>query len=474
MPFYFVQLGGPKLLLTVQAVVVALGAWPLYLITLHRFCGPQPAPRLPCAPAPLLIFPLAYLLLPTLQAAVLFDFHAVTLAPTFLLFAFLALERGRNRRFWIFAVLAMACKEDMPLVVAMIGLYAGLAHKRWALAGATLAVSAAWFMVAVFVIQPLAGSEGNIQLNRYAWLGATLPDILQTLLTQPGLVLDHLWQQANLPGYLLALFLPVAFLALLSPLTLLLMLPTLAVNLLSDNPFTWRLEDFHYGAPLAPFLMISAAYGTANLTRRLTRAAGKRNENLEIRIFNRTTRRSSLISNFLILILLLLHSHLPLPPRLQPTGQTVPVAGTHRPPASGSMILLATYSVLAHRFLRSRTWPPISASAPLFLPILPILPIPIFRRRCRWNTSRLMSPRSKITAGCTSFYNKPCSRGENYNTLAAEDGILIVQAASPPTAAYRAPPPPFYTFARPAAPVAHRPASRFWRPGAAARLRAPF
>ena len=44
------------------------------------------------------------------------------------------------------------------------------------------------------------------------------------------------------------------------------MLPTLAVNLLSDNPFPWRLEDFHYGAPLVPFLFISAIYGIRRIT----------------------------------------------------------------------------------------------------------------------------------------------------------------------------------------------------------------
>ena len=263
-PFYWLNLGGPKLLLITQATLGALGAWPLYQLAKTNL----PSPLLPLSPAPLLalIFPLAYLLLPTLQAAVLFEFHAVTLAPTFFLFAFLALEQKKDRRFVTFLVLAMACKEDMPLVVVMVGLYAGLGRGRWRLAGVTIALSLAWFVMALFVIQPSYAVGGNIQLGRYAWLGDNPLAMGQTLLTQPGLIVDHLWHRADLPSYVAWLLFPTAFLALFSPLTLLPMLPTLAVNLLSDNPFTWRLEDFHYGAPLAPFLFISAIHGIKNLS----------------------------------------------------------------------------------------------------------------------------------------------------------------------------------------------------------------
>ncbi|MBI1876768.1 MAG: DUF2079 domain-containing protein, partial [Chloroflexi bacterium] len=268
-PLYWLNLGGPETLLIVQAAVVAIGAWPLYQLSIVNYQRSIVNPHYPLSSIHYLlftIFPLAYLLLPTLQSAVLFDFHAVTLSPTFLLFGFLALEQRHDRRFVFFGLLALACKEDMPLVTAMLGLYAGLAHGRWRLAGLVVGLSAAWFLLAFFLVQPYFAAGGNIQLDRYAWLGDSPPEMLRTLLTQPTLVFDHLWYQADLPGYLVALFFPSAFLALFSPLTLLPMLPTLAVNLLSDNPFTWRLEDFHYGAPMAPFLFISALYGIRRIS----------------------------------------------------------------------------------------------------------------------------------------------------------------------------------------------------------------
>ncbi|NEP82338.1 MAG: DUF2079 domain-containing protein [Okeania sp. SIO3B3] len=267
-PFYWVGLGRPELLLVAQAVVVALGAYPVYRLAMSQY---QLATENPAwiAPYILLIFPLAYLLLPTLESAMLFDFHAVTLAPTFILWAFLALEQHQPRRFIVLILLTMACKEDMPLLVAMLGVYL-LTQKRWRLAAVTLSLSIIWFVMAFFVIQPTFAG-GNIQLDRYAWLGDSPPEMLLTAVTQPQLVFDHVWHTADLPGYLFDLFFPVAFLALLSPLTLLPMLPNLVINLLSANPFTWRLEDFHYGVPFAPFLLISAIYGVGWLTRRMPR-----------------------------------------------------------------------------------------------------------------------------------------------------------------------------------------------------------
>jgi len=149
-PLYWAGLGGPKLLLVVQAIVVGLGALPLYCLARDVLAGSMNAERevgsreygvgsteyetdisrrvsyflLPTSYSLLpVVFPLAYLLLPALEAAVIYDFHAVTLAPTFLLFAFYFGMKRRPRLFSLFALLALACKEDMGLTVAVLGLY---------------------------------------------------------------------------------------------------------------------------------------------------------------------------------------------------------------------------------------------------------------------------------------------------------------------------------------------------------------
>jgi uncharacterized membrane protein len=280
-PFYWVGLGGPRLLLVVQAIGVGLGALPLYWLARDTFSDQPGSDSIDRFVLPI-VFPLAYLLLPALEAAVMYDFHAVALAPTFLLYAFYYSPLGsypfgkqtyvgKNREhgwlFGLFVALALACKEDMGLTVAMLGLYMIVARRAWRWGSATIVVGVTWFAVAVFLIQPQFSPTGsNIQVDRYAWLGDTPFTIISNLLRRPGLVWEHLSQQANVVGYLSGLLLPAAFLPLLAPLAWLPALPSLAINLLSDNPFTWRLEDFHYAAPIAPIVFIAAIYGIGHLS----------------------------------------------------------------------------------------------------------------------------------------------------------------------------------------------------------------
>ncbi|MCB0023022.1 MAG: DUF2079 domain-containing protein, partial [Caldilinea sp.] len=68
----------PEFLLVLQATVVALGAVPLFALARRRDLGDWLA----------LVFAVAYLLNPTIQAANWLEFHPVTLAPTFLMAAF--------------------------------------------------------------------------------------------------------------------------------------------------------------------------------------------------------------------------------------------------------------------------------------------------------------------------------------------------------------------------------------------------
>ncbi|NIO63645.1 MAG: DUF2079 domain-containing protein, partial [Gammaproteobacteria bacterium] len=72
------------------------------------------------------IFATVYLLFPALQAAVTFDFHAVTMASTFLSFALWFLVTRRYRLLATMAMLAMSCKEEISLLVLMMGVYVWL------------------------------------------------------------------------------------------------------------------------------------------------------------------------------------------------------------------------------------------------------------------------------------------------------------------------------------------------------------
>ncbi len=247
----------PKTLLVLQTIIIAMGAWPLYLLAREKLQSEFGG----------IVFAAAYLLFPALEAANLYDFHAVSLAPTFLLWAFYFLEKGKDPWFIVFSVLAMSCKEEMSLLIGMMGLYALLLRKRKKLGAAMIVVAAIWFYVAVYIIIPWANPQGKSQyLAYYKDWGDNPLEIALTMIRQRAWWL--IFNKGNL-DYLFRLLLPLAFLPLFYLPILLIALPSLAINLLSGNMLMHRPEMFHYTGPIVPFTVLAALWGAGFLVQRL-------------------------------------------------------------------------------------------------------------------------------------------------------------------------------------------------------------
>lgn len=257
-PLYLIY-SDPRTLLVFQSVVVALGAWPIYLLARERL-GTNLAT---------LVFPLAYLLFPALQAANMFDFHPTTLVAGFLAYAFYFLEKRRYPHFFLFSVLIMACKEEMPLLIVMLGIYALVLQRNWRVGLTTIGVGVVWFIVALYVIIPHYNPTGQSPyLGAYSHLAQGPLGIIKTALTDPIALLQTLFVREKLV-YLRNLFTPVAFLSLFGLQVLFLSLPTLAIILLSGDPQVYTLDKFHYAAPLVPLVVISTVYGMSFLAEKL-------------------------------------------------------------------------------------------------------------------------------------------------------------------------------------------------------------
>ncbi len=247
-------------LLIIQAVVVALGAIPLFALARHKLGSDWAG----------LAFALAFLLNPTVQGANWYEFHPVTLAPTLILAAFYFLVTGRTGWFALFAVLAAGCKEEIALLIFMIGFYAFVALRRRVLGSVTMILALGWALFAVLGIQNTVAA-GNIHWDRYAYLGDSPVTIVRSMLTQPALVWQQL-QAANVLRYLFLLFLPLAFTPIFGLDLFLLSLPSLAINLLADFPPMQEVNSLIYAAPIVPFVMLGGVYGTARLQSWLARA----------------------------------------------------------------------------------------------------------------------------------------------------------------------------------------------------------
>jgi uncharacterized membrane protein len=293
-----------RILLILQAVIVTLGAWPVFQIAWLRLGwrwgkeqgagrAGQPANRAATYQAmAALAFVIAYLLYPPLQASLVADFHALPLATPLLLLAFLFSERQQWGRFMLAALLVGTVQEGMALLTATLGLYAlgrGLwlrrrlaatqrAPTRWpALAGAIVMLAGlAWFYVATFVIIPANaaaayGLSESPYVARFGALGDSFGDVARSMITRPGMVLRIALEPLRL-DYMLRLLAPVGFLALFGPEILLIGLPLLLANLLSGFPFQYS-GQLHYSAPLAAFAVMGAIVGSQRLRRLARRIA---------------------------------------------------------------------------------------------------------------------------------------------------------------------------------------------------------
>lgn len=260
----------PQTLLLLQALVLALGALPLFALARERLGG-YGAP---------LAYSLAYLLLPAIEWPNLFQFHPVALVPTFLLCAFLFLERRRWGLFFTFILLAMACKEEISGLIFLMGLYILFWRRERGVGGLTLSLGALWFYLAWFVIIGHFSPEGVsiYYAERYAYLGGNLKELVSTIISQPGMILQTI-VTAERVAYLRGLLAPLAFTSLLSPEILFLSLPSLGINLLSEAYFMHSESVLlHYAAPIAPFVTLSSIYGVERLSRWLKGKRGLKKE----------------------------------------------------------------------------------------------------------------------------------------------------------------------------------------------------
>lgn len=300
------RLGVPlvPLLLFAQAAAVALLAWPAWCLG-RRHLGERAA--LPVAAAALLY--------PTVTVATLHDFHPVTLALT-PLFAFISEldaafaattaagggpDPRRLRRALFFAALALACREDIALQLAVslfayavpplgrtaarrdapaVGSIQRVARVRLALAGLAVLL-VIYFLTYIVVVQPRYLPKFGSYGLHFASLGGgkgapavgSGRDMLFSLLRHPLAVLGLLVSAERL-GYVAALLWPVGFLALLAPRALCGALPILAINFLSSFPRVRTIES-HYSTAMVPFIIAAAVIGGGRLRLLARRAVGE-------------------------------------------------------------------------------------------------------------------------------------------------------------------------------------------------------
>ena len=452
-PLYLIH-SGPRTLLLLQVVVVALGALPVYWIGRARLKNRWLA----------LAFAVAYLLFPALQAATLDEFHPVTLAPTFLLFAFYFLEREKPLGYFAFLVLALGCKEEISLMVTLLGLCILFVRRERRLGFATMLLGLCWFVAAVYVVIPRFNPAGSSPfLSYYDHLGDNPIEMAWTLLTHPRLAwelsatrenLEFLWGMLAPVGLsplwplLVSLWLLVTRLrspqaqkqslqVVVEPLLLMLVaLPSVSINLLSSNEWMHQVNVSHHSVPGVPFFVLAGILGAAGVQSQLETARLDR---------PRLARISGFIHWSLLLggivIALLYHRHHGFTPLLA-GYRPVPLTDHHRRvqeivpliPAEASVSTSYQVNSQVSQRRRLHLWPNLHEADYVFLDVVPSV-IPLITNDVYQRVQELLQS------------------GE-YGVRASQDGYLLLERGLDSPALSD----DFYSFARAGTPEIQHPA----------------
>jgi uncharacterized membrane protein len=253
----------PRVLLLAQVIAAALAVVPLFWFAREQLPTPWAG----------VLLSAAFLIYPALQHQTLTDFHGVALGTTAVMWAYFALLSRRDLLLFCLLPVMLLIREDLTLVIVVMGVYAFFVQRRRRLGLILFALGlAASVLVIVVLIPTFRGGRVFHYSDYYDYLGDSPLAMLRTLVAEPGVWLPRALYRPKLQ-LLVQLLLPVAFLPLLVPTIFLLGASALAYLFLVDYPF-WPIYTLgtQYQALLMPFIF----YGTVLAIGRLAAWVGSR------------------------------------------------------------------------------------------------------------------------------------------------------------------------------------------------------
>jgi uncharacterized membrane protein len=236
-------------LFAVQAVGLAIGAIPVYALSLQS--------GLPIAHARAMA--LSYLLYPCLFNSNFFtDFRPESIAIPALLWAIWA---GIGKKTWQFiaaVTLALSCKDSLSLTIIAFGIWLWLI-KRPRYGIACILTGAIWYKVTIGYFVPMlrGGQAGGVVF--FASLGNSPAEIIWNIITQPTLILGKFIHPEALFYYLLLILPVIIGLHWRQAAAIVPALPMLLLNILSDYSAQRDLVH-HYSLTIFPFIIVWLIY----------------------------------------------------------------------------------------------------------------------------------------------------------------------------------------------------------------------
>lgn len=249
----------PRPLLALQAILLAVGAIPLYLLARTELDDSAAS----------LAISLAYLLYMPLHVVTLSGFNPSVLMIPFLLWAWQAAGQRRWRSYYLAAGIALLCGIDAALVLPVVGFYFLVKGREYRLHGAlTLLLSLAWLALNFGLVVPWA-REMYAGPGGYPPVEGDLSESVWGLLSRPRDALSVLLEREKLQA-VVDLLAALGGIPLLAPIAWLPVLPALVYDLLALSPFQEVILARDV-APVVPFVFVAAVLGAVYAGRWVSR-----------------------------------------------------------------------------------------------------------------------------------------------------------------------------------------------------------
>lgn len=243
LPFYYL-FDTPYTLNIAQAVILASGVIPLYLLCRHHKLSDWVT----------LALGVVYVFYPALSAGCFYDIHENCFLTPLLLWLMVSIDRDSTVGLILSAGLICTVKEDAPIYLMFVALWMFFEKKKLLKPALLLGFAVAYFLVAVWYLD----SHGDgAMLYRYANFseeGGSIMDIVRACVTNPGYVFSQCLDAEKLE-YALKILLPLGFLPLFCGRAhhYILLGPFMLMNLMSYYPYQHSL-DFQYNFGTAALL----------------------------------------------------------------------------------------------------------------------------------------------------------------------------------------------------------------------------
>lgn len=253
-PIYYLLLPGylifstPEYLLVMQAILICLGVYPIYLLCRHFNVGNINA----------IFISGCYLLYPATITPAFFDFHENKFLTVLLLWLFYFYERKKTIPMYISLALVLLVKEDAALYIIFFGLFCLLAKKDYKHGLWILISGIAYFGLVTTGLELFGNGIMDNRFQIYHLPGQKgLGAVAKNIIANPMFFVSNLFTEEKL-RYFLYLFVPLSFVPFITRKwqSYTLMIPIIVMNLMTAYPYQFDIGyQYTYGVSAILFYL---------------------------------------------------------------------------------------------------------------------------------------------------------------------------------------------------------------------------